>query len=377
MPKDLKDLVARLATFGKSASIENSVTDPSEKGPANTDVPKERLIAPLQGQTASTETTPAISASEPAGDAKVEHGESTGKVTPAQDYVEPATVAGAKSANLIAGASALRDKLANFGKLASPEMPAFIKEKMEEKTEEKEDEEKDEKKASDLSENAMLKVAQMLFETPGGIGLVNKALDERLGVEQAAHLVKAASAEYVEHMREYTAQRLALMEQEELQMKQAAYEQELSTAYAELTKGASEEQLEAVRQTSLLTSAAVDAMSVHPATQAFAGYGLDCALKMAMAMDQGMPPEEAAQMVANEGMGEDQGPPSMEEVEAALMTLIEQGVLTEEEAIQLLNELVGGAEGMEQDADQMGGMEQKEAAAVNEALGKIASTLFS
>lgn len=361
MAKDLKVLIANIANLGKSASIEQSVSDPADKGDANTAVPSERIIAPLPGQNVSLENLPAVSSTEPAAEAKIEPGESTGKVTAAQDFVEPASVAGAKSAaNVIQGAAELRSKLANFGKTietATPATPELTAET---------------KSAAYVPGDFLLKVAFHLMESSAGQALVNQALDEVMGHDKAAALMKRAADEHADFLRDYTVLRLQEAEIEAEQMKQAAFEQQLAHQYYELTKGASAEQLAAIDQSAELIKGASTLFADHPLAAQWANFGIMAAEKAAAAMEQGMAPDEAAAMAAAEGAGE--GAPSPEELQSALMVLVEQGAITPEQAEQLMMELLGGGAaggaGME-------GEDPTKQAAVNEALSKIASTIFS
>jgi hypothetical protein len=366
MAKDLKSLVSQLANFGKAASIDQSVTDPAEKGQASTDVPKDRLIAPLAGQAASTETTPAISASEPAGEAKVEHGESTGKVTPAQDYVEPATVAGAKSAaSLIEGAASLRSKLANFGKteVAAPAAPAPA----------------ETKEASYVPGNHLLKVAAHLMSSAAGIDLVNRALTEIQGEQEARNMVKAAADEYYSSARAYTEQRLAQADIEEAQIKYAHAVQHQVNVFSELTKEASEQDFADIDNSAALLKRAGEIFEDNEVAYACHTLGLQAAQKVAAAMDQGMPPEMAAQMAGEENMG-GEGAPSLEEIEAALEALVSQGIISEEEAMQIAAELMGGASAEGGMPPEGGGEMPKEASAAvaaDQALEQVAALIFS
>lgn len=384
MAKDLKSLIANIANLGKQASLETSVSDPAEKGTANTNVPTERIIAPLPGQGASTESTPAVSSSEPAGEAKVEHGESTGKVTPAQDYVEPTSVAGAKSAaNLIEGAAILRNKLANFGQAAPAAAPAVpeVAPAAVPATPAAEAPVDGTKSASYVPGDTLLKVAFHLMESSAGQALINSALDEVLGHEKTAALMKQAADEHANFLREYTVSRLQQAELEQQQLKAAAEQQQRAQAFYELTKGASAEQLQAIDATSELIKGASAMFEDHPEAMFCAQLGFAAAEKVAAAMEQGMPPEEAAAMAGAEGTG-GEGAPSPEELQSALMVLVEQGIISPEEAEQLMAEIAGGGApggegGMPPGAE--GGMppEAAKQAAVQDALSKIASTIFA
>lgn len=381
MAKDLKSLVSQLANFGKAASIDQSVTDPAEKGQASTDVPKDRLIAPLAGQAASTETTPAISASEPAGEAKVEHGESTGKVTPAQDYVEPATVAGAKSAaSLIEGAASLRSKLANFGKteVAAPApAPAAVPAAPAPAADATAPAET--KEASYVPGNHLLKVAAHLMSSAAGIDLVNRALTEIQGEQEARNMVKAAADEYYSSARAYTEQRLAQADIEEAQIKYAHAVQHQVNVFSELTKEASEQDFADIDNSAALLKRAGEIFEDNEVAYACHTLGLQAAQKVAAAMDQGMPPEMAAQMAGEENMG-GEGAPSLEEIEAALEALVSQGIISEEEAMQIAAELMGGAPAEGGMPPEGGGEMPKEASAAvaaDQALEQVAALIFS
>lgn len=381
MAKDLKSLTAQLANFGKAASAETSVSDPANKGEQSTAFPAERTIAPLPGQSASLDV-PAVTPTEGAGEQKVEGGTATG-VPGVTDFVQPATPETAKSAaGIIAGVGDLRSKLAAFGreapKLETPE--AKGKTPVQDaggKMEDDEDKEAKEKAAGYVPGDYLMKVAFHLMQTTQGLAAVNSAMDEILGQEAATQLVKAAADEQANFLRDYTVSRLQQAEAEAEQMKQAA-------EYAELTRGATPEQLAAIENSSLLLKGAASLFADHPVGQLAAACGFEAAQKAAAAMEQGAPPEEAAAAAAQEGSGgEAEGPPNPQELEAALAALIEQKVITPEEAQQIMTELMAGGD------PNAGGPPASEAgtppadagppakeAAVQQALAKIASTIF-
>jgi hypothetical protein len=359
MAKHIDQLMAKLTNFGKQASAEATVSDPTEKGPLGTDVPQERVFPDQPGQSASTETTPAVSASEPAGEAKIEHGEPTGKVTPAQDMSESCSVEGNKSAALIQGVSDLKAKLANFGQTAAapaatpaaaaPAAPAPVAA----------DEATEKTAAEYVPGDALLKVAFSLMETAEGQSLVLRALDEARGHEQAQAMVKAAADETSAFLRDYTIARLQEEEQANEMRKQAAEQAEAEAYFHELTKGASAEQLQAIEDTGLRINTMLEPFTDNAVAKSAAEFGLEAAYKIAAAMEQGMSPEEAAMMASGGPQDGEEGPPSMEELEAALMTLVEQGVIGPEEAQQLMAELMSGGEGMEDEMPEQ--MAQKQA----------------
>lgn len=395
MPKDLKALTAQLANFGKAASAA-SVTDPSDKGVFTTDYPADRTIAPLAGPKTDVLDLPAVTPTEAAGEAKVEMGPGGSAKTPGktEDFVEPLTVDGAKSAaSMIAGAASLRDKLANFGKTVASEKADA------DATKKKTDEAALEdaaleastagKTASYVPGDYLMKVAFHLMQSPTGLAAVNQAMDEVLGQEAACALVKQAADEQVTFLRDYTVSRLQQAEAEAQQIKQAAADQQAAEYYAELTKGASAEQLQAIENSALLIKRASEIFADHPIATLAAQAGFEAAQKAAAAMEQGMPPEAAAEMAAQEGSGaEPEGPPNPQELEAAIAVLVEQGVISPEEAQQLMAELAGGGAGGEggPPPGAEGGMppaegemppeEAAKQAAADEALSKIASAIF-
>ncbi len=324
-----------------------------------------------------------------AGDEKLEGGEATGKVPAAQPFSEPATVAGAKCAGIIAGAADLRSKLANFGKEIS-ETPAPAKEAADVAAVKDPAEAPAPEvpaavvtnpagpdKAKEASEyvpgDYLLKVAFALMENSDGQALVLRTLSELRGQDEAQALVKAAADEAGTFLRDYTIARLQEADREAEQLKMAAAQQQLANYYAELTKGATAEQLQAIEDTAMRYKLASEPFTENPVAMQLMEFGADAAQKVAAAIEQGMSPEEAA-MMAGAGGAPAEGPPSPEELEAALSTLVEQGIITPEEAQQLMAEILGGGAGAEQGMPPE--MEQKQAA-IREELSKIATEVVS
>lgn len=384
MAKDLTKLVSELLAFGKTAAA--TASDPTEKGSPGT-FPEERVIAPLPGPhgEGQLENVPPVSPTEPAGDSKIQVGPGGGSVSvpAATAFNEAASVGSAsKAAGLIAGAAALRSKLANFGK----EVAVLETEKADSKAKAqaaggKTEDEGDDKEASYVPGDYLMKIAFHLMQSPEGLSSVNRAMDEILGQEAAQSLVKAAADEQASFLRDYTIGRINQAEAEAQQLKQAAAQRDAQEYYAALTKGASAEELQAIDNSALLINRARAMFADNPIAKLASDIGFEAASKAAAAMEQGAPPEEAAEMAAQEGAGAPaEGPPSPEELEAAISVLVEQGVITPEQAQELIAEIMGGG-GMEGGQEMPGGemppeMAAKQAAA-DEALQKIASTIFA
>lgn len=364
----VNNLIAELNQLGKSANVIESATDPGVKGEASKEVPSEKLIDPLAGQGTSL-AVPAITPEEPAGEAKTD-GKDVAVPSPEAFAVDGAA---AKSASpIFSNINDLRNKLAAIATPvapavapaapavdSTPAVPAVAPAAPEKSA------------AEYVPGDMLLKVAFSLMQTARGQSLVLEALEEAEGQKVATELVKAAADESADFLRHYTVERLKAAEQAEYAEKQAAAQRQADYEYAELTKNASAEELQAIENSSILLKRAAAIFADNPLASEACSLGFAAATKAAAAMEAGMPPEMAGGEAA--GMppeGGEEPPPSPEELAQALQVLVEQGILTPEQAEQLMGELMGGGDpGMEDPA-----MAQK-AAAADEALSKIVALI--
>jgi hypothetical protein len=382
MARDLTNLLSDLRAFDplKSASVSpETATDPTEAGTA-TAVP-DTLHNPSGSN--ATLSTPPEAPTMPGGIEKSPQGSVT---APAPG---PFVTNGKEAASFQAGIASMKSKLAAFGSPA-PTSPQKSPQAYAAQT-----------TAKQASEDATagfgryhLLIAANLMKSASGRELMNKALDEVIGVEDARALLKSAAAEQAEFEAGYLQEKIAAVEQYELD-KQAAYERAvLAQEYRELTKSASAEDVEKINKSLFIMKKAEDLFAAHPEAHHAFLVGVQSANKFAAAMEEmppgaeGMPPEAMAEMAPEAGAEmAPEGPPSPEELEAALMELVQAGAITEEQAIQLLEQILGGegggemppgAEGMPPGAEEMPPEEVAKAAAYADAhLDKVASVLFA
>ena len=347
--RDLATLTANLQNFGKQASADpTSATDPAEAGGPAT--PSSDKLREADGPNGLPGPAATLADTVDAG---------AGVSAPAtQDFVEPGKLA----SNFIENAKALREKFASgswSGRVtppaAAPAAVAPAPAKVASAAE---------LPADFVPGDIHLKIAAHLLETEQGRMLTTTALEEVLGKEAAAELVKAATSEQQQFEKAYLVEKLAAAEQAEKYA--AAYAQRLEQEAAvenmikQATAGMSSEEATAYREkvatSSSIISRAESAFTENPEALAAFTYGVIGAHKYAAAVEAGAdpaaamadpaaggaPPPEAGGDPAAAG-GE--APPSPEEIANALMELVQAGVITEEQAEQLLQAVAGGGEG--------------------------------
>jgi len=339
--RSIQELQANLLNLGKQASADpTSVTDPAEAGGPAT--PSAENLRTADGPNGLPAPAATLADTVDAG---------AGVPSPAtQDFVEPGKVA----SNFIESAKALREKFASgswSGAAAPAPAPAATPAAAPAKT----------AAATDLPAdfvpgNIHLKIAAHLLETEQGRMLTTTALEEVLGKEAAAELVKEATSEQQQFEKAYLVEKLAAAEQAEKYA--AAYAQRLEQEAAvenmikQATVGMSGEEATAYREkvatSAQIISRAEAAFAENPDALAAFTYGVVGAHKYAAAVEAGADP--AAAMADPEAGGDPaaagpEAPPSPEEIANALMELVQAGVITEEQAEQLLQAVAGGGAG--------------------------------
>lgn len=368
MARDLNHLLSDLRAFDptKSASVSpENTNDPAECGMASA-VPAE--MHDPSGSAATLASMPEAPTM-PGGIEKSPQGSVT---APAPGpFVTSGKEANAWQSNL----AGLRSKLANFGGAAAPAAPAAAPVKS--------------AAEADLSGFGKyhLLIAAHLMKSASGRVAMDQALNEVVGLEVGRDLLKSAAAEQAEFEAGYLQEKIAAAEQYELHQIDAAQRAQLAAEYRELTKSASAEDITKINQSLFIMKKAEDLFAAHPEAHHAFLVGVDSANKFAAAMEAppmdpaaGMPPEAGEEMAP-------EGPPSPEELEAALMELVQAGAITEEQAIELLQQIMGGAEGgapppdmegMPPGAEAMPPEEIAKAAAYADAhLDKVAHVLFA
>lgn len=357
MAKDIQALITTLGTlpdFKKTAAMGEDLKDPAEQG-TKTDVGGDAASVDtkdVKGAAGTStgdlpETDPKV---EPAAGEKAPEGSAAGEVPAATAFVEPK-----KASDFREGLSGLRSKLA-AAVTVTPAEPAGDQAKAagdpETPTADKVAAE-----ASELSVSA--RVFRALMKTASGRHLVEDAIADDLGRQEAAELIKLAAEDIdAKEAAELNAKLAWLEEQEELQTL-AQIQEAQAAQYAELLKTAETDEdrrkiaAHYMIGEQLKTKYAAENISDEEAFHAFNGFELGN--KIAAAMAGGMPPEEAMPMP--------EGEPSIEEIEAALAELVATGQIPEEVALQLLQELAGEVGGEEAGAPLPPGMENMDKAA--------------
>jgi hypothetical protein len=329
MARDTTALLAELRLFDptKSASASpESATDPAESGVASA-VPAE-LIEP-SGADGNLEGLPDTTTM-PGGISTVGEGDVSAP------SAMPFTTSGKEAAAFQKSCQDLRSKLASFGATAPPVAAATPATSAAAPTKEA---------AADTTGFGRyhLLIVANLMKSASGRELMNRSLDEVLGLEAGRDLLKSAAAEQGEFEAGYLQEKIAAAEQHDLDRQQESHRAELAQQYRELTKHASAEDITKINQSLFIMKQAEEIFAANSDAHYAFLVGVDQANKFAAAMEAA--PEGAAPPDAGAGVEPPEGPPSPEEIEGALMELVQAGVLTEEQAIQLLQQIAGGAEG--------------------------------
>ena len=185
-----------------------------------------------------------------------------------------------------------------------------------------------------------LLISANMMKSASGREAMNTALNEVLGLDAARDLMKSAAAEQGEFESNYLQEKIAAAEAEDANRAQAEHRADLASQYQELIKSASAEDIEKINQSLFIMKQAEEVFAAHPDAHYAFLVGVDQANKFAAAMEAA--PEGAPPPDAGAGAAPHEGAPSPEEIQAALMELVQAGVLTEEQAVQLLQQIAGG-----------------------------------
>jgi len=317
----------------KTASADpTKLPDPDEKGAPPIPGSDTEIITPPgpdKATTTDTDTTPT--------DPKIE---SNGGAE------NPCKLAGAAAQ---ANATGLLAKLANACKTDAPAAPAE-KDKETEVLKGKAEEagvpvvvEKSASTEHVLEGDMASQIVQLLVKSASGRQLLNDSLNEVVGVEVAADLLKQAAAQGEQAEIEALQARF----QEVELLKQAnAYAQEqsyLEQAFGDLTKEASAEDLDRIEKTAAMVDTAAAQFADNPEALEYFNAGL----KVAAAMMQGAPTDDLAGMEQGMGAALPEGgeAPSLEEIAAAIDELVQSGEITPEIATALIEAIIAESGG--------------------------------
>ena len=380
MIKNTASLISALENFApvKSASDKSAgVTipaDPAVQG-AKPDVPAELLVPAGPAGDGETAKLPEIAAGDPAGAEKVPCGGNAGEVPAAQPFVEDGK---------IANIDGLRQKLAAIGVAApkppeAPKAPAPPKApKAPEAPEAPEAPAVPElpKSAAEVAPFSYHLVFNAMCKSASGRESIQDALSEIYGNDKAAAMVKQSLAEQEAYEVSYIQEQLNQLEQEKIASLVRQEDARQGEVLDGLLKTASNgEHREAIYSSFTMLKKAEHSLIDNPILHHSFCVGTNFGEKVAMAMqgdpsmmeDPGMVPEMAAQ----------EGPPGPEELLAALEELVMEGQLTEEQAMQIAEEILGGGMGMEGEDPNMPKAASAEDTAADEHLTKVAEYIES
>ena len=316
--KRVADIQTKRASAAKSASETPDATDPTEKGtvtppnhPDGDSAAKKNLpegTANTKGDTA----LPAGTTTNPSG-----HGENVpGDVCSGDAKDVQATKPNdpiSKIAGILGRINKLRDTDADAKQAGAPAS----------KTER-------ESEGSQLSYEVRVKLANEICASEDGMLLAEQILKQASGRDAALELIKSAHEEYGAHLQH--------IHQEDEQQKQASQEMEaLNGYYDELTKNASEEDMQKIAKFQKVHSAVIDSLEYDFEKQAYFKSAMDAAA-MEDAMVAGAAPEEA--MIPEGG----EEPLSPEAIIELLEALVASGQMDEATAAAVAAEILGGGE---------------------------------
>lgn len=183
----------------------------------------------------------------------------------------------------------------------------------------------------ELSYEVRCKLANEICATEEGMQMAESLIKKAYGREYAAELIQSAGDEYHSHVK-------AAAEYEQHQKQAAAEYGALEQAYGELTKNASEEDMNKVAKFGDIHSRVLDTLEHDFEKAAYLKAAMDAAT-MEDAMAGGAAPEEA--MIPEGG----EEPLSPEAILALLEELLAAGQIDEATAEAVAAEVLGGAEG--------------------------------
>ncbi len=341
MSRDLNALLQNLQNV-KAASINpEAVTDPNVGG-TKTDVAGEDLHQPTGANTSTADlpdkrTLPGGIETAPLGNAGVGSPES-----------KPFVESGKSATELQADIKGLMGKLAGIRAdvpaSTTPAAPAATAPAATATTP------APAKAASEGGERrfgqAHMEIATNLMKSASGRQLMETALNEIMGKEACANLIKEAAADVEKFEQGYLTEKMAAYEDQLRQQEIQRAEADRQQAYAAWRKSASAEEIQKADDTADIIKVARAKFIDHPVALAHFDLGIVCAEKYAAAMDaaaagvEGAPADPADAIAPGP-----EGEPSIEEIAEALAMAVQSGKMTEEQAQEILDMILGGGGG--------------------------------
>lgn len=200
--------------------------------------------------------------------------------------------------------------------------------------------------ASDISAEALMKLASTIISTEGGMAAVEPILMKAAGIEAARQIMAQATESYTHFV--------SAQEQYEEQIKQAAEAESLRQAQAEkdaeyvqeLLKSASEEDKEQITKFASIHGEALGNIEEDFLKAAYV-QGAEDAAAMEDAGAAAPPPEggDPAAAGAEAGLPGAEGPASLEQIAQLLEAMVQGGEIDEQTAIGILQELAQAEQG--------------------------------
>lgn len=340
-PQPLNQVLARIRTYQEKLASEAKEAgatkvpekDPAEKG--NASIPSDPEATEKKQNLPARQKNDSSSEDKKLEDEST-HPVSTGKNVPstvdgdAKD--EQATSPTTPLSKIAARVQKIKNNLQSAG-LAKTEETKSAEAKVEDAKAAGED--KVEAVASDIDENALLKLASIIVSTEGGLEAVEPVLKKAAGIEACRNLLDSAT---------YSYNNMLLAQQEALEHEKAAAEQEAQTyeAIGHILKSASESDLNQIEKYASVHSQALNILPEDFEKLAYMQGAEDAAAMqdaMAGGAEAGIP-----------GGGE--GPASLEELAQLLEGMVASGEIDEETAMAVLEQLAAG------EADGEGGGEE-------------------
>lgn len=179
------------------------------------------------------------------------------------------------------------------------------------------------KLASDISPDVLMKLAATIMATEGGLEAVEPVLMKAAGIEAARQIMEQATVSYEHFVRS--------QQEYEQNVKAASLaEQEEEDIFTEFYKSASAEERKDIEKFASVHSTALDALDNDMLKQAYM-QGAGDAAAMEDAGGQELPGAE--------------GEASLEQIAQLLEAMVASGEIDEDTAMQVLQELAGGAGG--------------------------------
>lgn len=179
------------------------------------------------------------------------------------------------------------------------------------------------KLASDISPDVLMKLAATIMATEGGLEAVEPVLMKAAGIEAARQIMEQATVSYEHFVR-------SQQEYEQNVKAASVVAQKEKDAFAEFYKSASAEERKDIEKFASVHSTALDALDNDMLKQAYM-QGAGDAAAMEDAGGQELPGAE--------------GEASLEQIAQLLEAMVASGEIDEATAMQVLQELAGGAGG--------------------------------